>query len=106
MREIPLPENIRKDLGIEVARVWMTTENQTMVIMDALRLEEPLFWALVLADLAHHLVDNYSNIVPNFPREKYIKDFLRIFNEEMSKPTAEHTGFYQQEGGPHGGAAV
>lgn len=84
--QLQIPEMATKDTSsYELLRVWVANRGQH-VSLRAGTWDDPAAWGIMLADLAHHIVNSYVQTVGLDP----VKTLQRIragFDAELGSPT-------------------
>ncbi|HET7458922.1 MAG TPA: DUF5076 domain-containing protein [Gemmatimonadaceae bacterium] len=79
--------------SFEVARIWMSGGNQH-VALAVNEADDPAAWGIMLADLARHVANAYSQFGTH-SKEDAMHRVLALFAAELQRPTDRPTGQIQ-----------
>jgi Domain of unknown function (DUF5076) len=90
-QQLSIPKIAQEDSNsFEVLRVWIALKNQHYSIRPGVW-NDPAAWGILLADLAHHIVNSYEP--KNEPEKTAIIQRIKLaFNLEIDTPTDQHRG--------------
>ena len=86
-----VPDAAKRDPGsFEILRVWVASQAQHVSLRTGVW-EDPFAWGIVLADLARHVANAYSQ-TKGADQEGTLQRIMSGLDAEMKRPTDRATG--------------
>ena len=87
----PPPAANRDKEAFELIRVWIAEQNQHVSLRPGVW-QDGLYWGMMLADLAQHIVNAEAMSNKSLDRRKFLERIREGFDTEMDAPTDEAEG--------------
>ena len=85
-RELPIPDSVQADVGaVELIRVWAVHKKQHITLATGVW-ENPAAWGIMLADLARHIANSYSQ-TGQIDYSQALASIRDGFDAEWASPT-------------------
>jgi hypothetical protein len=92
--QLQIPETaLRDDRSYEIARVWVAEKAQHVSLLVG-TWEDPVAWGIVLADLARHIANGYSQD-KGLDKTETLQRIRSSINAELNFPTDDPIGKIQ-----------
>lgn len=92
--QLLIPDSAKADsASFEILRIWVANKGQHVSLRTGVW-NDPAAWGVMLADLAKHVANSYSQDA-RLDRVEVLRRIRATFEAEMSVPTDEPSGSIQ-----------
>ena len=99
MQELPLPPDAHDaEQAVEVARGWIVDKRLQCSLLPTIWKETPEVWGILLADFMSHVTQAIAKET-DLTEEQARNIISKKLIDELSAPTAEHTGDFVERDG-------